>query len=1234
MAEQEIRYARIQVRRGLEKNIPRLAEGEPAFTTDSRKVIMGSSTGNVELAKNEDIVKLNTEVENLKSSPPSNPAIQGVNVKQFGAKGDGVTDDTKAIQSAIDFIAAEVKKQKSYYTPTQLVFPTGNYKIKGIVSRPYIRIKSVDGVVALSYVGAPNGAALKIESEGGDPWSYKELAYQGKLIDGSSGVIFIRNLNTVNHNYPEGSVGLQIGNDVSGKGQFARYNVSDMIITGFESGLLLNPNDNFLGNFYRIHMEENKYNLVWGKADTQWSANSGENFHFTDCILSGGEAAIRLRTDTADMTFTGCSLNFNDYVVLITGGRGYTNVKMTDCYVESNYKELVLNTVDPSVMGWYQNPNFYINSLSQLLMPKTHLLFRGHMNVFLNGHEMRIGDPIEDADRLAMFDIKGTKRVRDVHSNTGYSMIESYDNSINTNSYDHYPVSADAALLEVPFLQIGKYSMEHREIASMKVTDEVLFRGKKTLKIVPKVPRENGVQVGFPLSHAIKAQPGERYIAKCLMALDSTTDVGFQWQFLAFDEHGNQLTAQTEGARWSLGLKADTSKKFKVVGTPKSIVCPAGTAYLDLVVYFGGISGAAYLADFHIEKDREYYGAIPQPELPLREIAKLPSSVPVVSDNFDREDRNYLGTADSGHEWSLVSGALGIKNGKAIGLNGNSNLAKVSTRYTNLIMSADVYLAVRESMWFEFRSKEQDNTSITVLLDWYGAIYVYRHTGWDREQLLQKFVRIEPGRELKVLLNGSKLQIYYGGFFEAEVQVDYNIGETTHGFGISSNGHSYIDNFKIEGLGTPEPEPVVDPVTKLVVPDNTIIVSDEFTRADGNVLGTANTGQTWQLVEGSVGIKDNKSAGLSSTGEDRSFLDSGQSNVVVSADITMNNFKSTWLELRTTGEGTTNGFVVELDRYPDVTTINVFVHTGWESIELMRKPVKYVAGRTLTVVLNGNTIQIGYGGVLIGEFINSHNINVTKHGIGFASSNGENFVDNFKVGSIVNPLPEKKSGDVVKLGTLYMGNTKVARPTKPWRTDSEPYAGATLGNTQAFTVGATLEIRNTEANDADKMQWVRVIENGKEYLVCDRNMLASITWGDLNAQNLLFGKEVTIDGNKYRLRVLTGGSNFRSGTITWNGGAPADNEWDKWITNEAVITGLPTPSTTDLDSTTNATDKNGAHNLLWNWFGQSSIVQEIHGTEGSVNRPNRGNYSARTYNHAHVGTRAASIAWRPVLEVL
>lgn len=69
------------------------------------------------------IIAIETTLANLKSAG-------GVNVLDFGAKGDNITDDTAAIQAAIDF-AESIKGGTSILHGAVVKFPPGQYRTKG-----------------------------------------------------------------------------------------------------------------------------------------------------------------------------------------------------------------------------------------------------------------------------------------------------------------------------------------------------------------------------------------------------------------------------------------------------------------------------------------------------------------------------------------------------------------------------------------------------------------------------------------------------------------------------------------------------------------------------------------------------------------------------------------------------------------------------------------------------------------------------------------------------------------------------------------------------------------------------------------------------------------------------------------------------------------------------------------------------------------------------------------------
>ena len=173
---------------------------------------------------------------------------------------------------------------------------------------------------------------------------------------------------------------------------------------------------------------------------------------------------------------------------------------------------------------------------------------------------------------------------------------------------------------------------------------------------------------------------------------------------------------------------------------------------------------------------------------------------------------------------------------------------------------------------------------------------------------------------------------------------------------------------------------------------------------------------------------------------------------------------------------------------------------------------------------------------------------------------------------------------------------------------------------------------DTPSADANKLQWVKIKDGDKTLLICDRVILVSVSWDDLNGQGYVTGKTITIDGTKYKCRLLTGGSNRRNNDW-YAGGTPTNNEWDRFITREEVITGLPAPVSSDLDTNLNTTDHNSTHNQLWHWVGVYSWCQETWAENASL-RAIRGYFSARYWNNYSSGTRRVFVGFRPVLEVL
>jgi len=232
-------------------------------------------------------------------------------------------------------------------------------------------------------------------------------------------------------------------------------------------------------------------------------------------------------------------------------------------------------------------------------------------------------------------------------------------------------------------------------------------------------------------------------------------------------------------------------------------------------------------------------------------------------------------------------------------------------------------------------------------------------------------------------------------------------------------------------------------------------------------------------------------------------------------------------------------------------------------------------------------------------------------------------------------LTEPPPYEYVALGALYYDGVELVRPTRPWR-DSVAFDGeygdipARHGDMSKYSFGPA-------TSEETVLYWHKFIEeDGKTLLICDRNLIHSISWNRLNEANFIFGKEIELDGWLYKCRVLTGGSERRGDNSYAGGQLP--NEWDRYVMNGADVgephfADAPIPVPEDYPSTNISSDQTAwarAHNQAWNWISMYSWCQE---TSGSA-RVIRGYNSARSWTTSVPTLTSATIGWRPVLELI
>jgi hypothetical protein len=171
-----IQISRIQVRRGLHDNLPQLASAEIGWSIDKRKLFIGNGnttegapvTGRTEiLTEHSDILQL-INVYSFKGESSGSIASTGpnntqytrrlqeklddvVNVRDFGAKGDGQTDDTLAIRRAFNNTYSYSTTISGVTTRRTIYFPAGRYLLSDIIAiPPFIKLVG-DGALSTQF---------------------------------------------------------------------------------------------------------------------------------------------------------------------------------------------------------------------------------------------------------------------------------------------------------------------------------------------------------------------------------------------------------------------------------------------------------------------------------------------------------------------------------------------------------------------------------------------------------------------------------------------------------------------------------------------------------------------------------------------------------------------------------------------------------------------------------------------------------------------------------------------------------------------------------------------------------------------------------------------------------------------------------------------------------------------------------------------------------------------------
>ena len=229
---------------------------------------------------------------------------QYVSVKDFGAVGDGVADDTAAIQDALDYFVTAA-------TPGQVLFPSGTYKCTTTLDVNAGYVSCIGDRAALDFSTIGNIPAVQFSggnAVSGQPYNQADCVFSGFNITGPSTLI---------------AAGL-LFETPSSPGP-AHMTVRDCVITNFNNGIT------FFDNAYLITIEHcdiwGCYRCVYMPAG---STNAGENIRFNNCTLFNSDEGFKCEQGSTTFNFVGTSFDGLLTSVILTAGQA----NFTGCHFE------------------------------------------------------------------------------------------------------------------------------------------------------------------------------------------------------------------------------------------------------------------------------------------------------------------------------------------------------------------------------------------------------------------------------------------------------------------------------------------------------------------------------------------------------------------------------------------------------------------------------------------------------------------------------------------------------------------------------------------------------------------------------------------------------------------------------------------------------------------------------------------------------------------------------------
>lgn len=397
-----------------------------------------------------------------------------IKVNQLGADHTGTSDSSTIINKAL------VKLNDYWLAGSKintLIF-NGIYKIDQQIEVPPCAKLRSDGLV--KFVSSINNNSTfyihYLNNELPETDISKQRYLSGDLINFESGSILIHS----GDKSTSGSIAIEIGDDsnLGSDYSISKYMIRNLTITNFDTAILHNSYNVYMGNYENILMELNNIDVKFGlSSQIATFSNSGERMTFSNCLFGTSGKAVDFESINWTVFFDNCSFDFDTTVFYQPSNSQYWNrINVTSSHFEG-FTTLIDGFTDNEEFVNINNSIIYNSAISNQVFKNssnTKISIKDSEFYTTYSDSMKASDYVLFGQRTYQ---KNTKPLRTILP-TQYTYEDNL--LINFDSISDGEITSTANSYIGMFKVIERYGISSSSI----VTDNEFYTGHKSLVLV------------------------------------------------------------------------------------------------------------------------------------------------------------------------------------------------------------------------------------------------------------------------------------------------------------------------------------------------------------------------------------------------------------------------------------------------------------------------------------------------------------------------------------------------------------------------------------------------------------------------------------------------------------------------------------------------------------------------------------------------------------------------------